>query len=138
MDSNPRRIASARRVVGALERRLSQKLASRKPERKRTKSAVPLGPPKRKYFDTTYFYMYCRHMAKTNQKIKLQKRDWLIVLLLIAVIATNWVWYQNSRTQGMTNKSDVTSWSQHQVEINKLQACVNNNTRPCDITPPQQ
>ena len=76
-------------------------------------------------------------MAKTVQKMKLQKRDWAIILLFVAVILTNWFWYQAWKAQDITNKNESTSWLQHQVEINKLKACIDDNVRPCDITPPQ-
>ena len=65
--------------------------------------------------------------------MKLQKRDWAIIVLFIAVVATNWVWYQYSKAQAITNKSDVSSWLSHQVEINKLQRCINESIKPCDI-----
>jgi uncharacterized protein YpmB len=77
-------------------------------------------------------------MAKTKQTLRLQKRDWIIVVLFLAVIGTNWVWYQYSKAQDITNRNDASSWLMHQVEINKLKACVDEGTRPCDITPPQQ
>lgn len=77
-------------------------------------------------------------MAKAKQTLKLQKRDWAIIGLVLAVIATNWVWYQYSKAQDITNRSNATSWLMHQVQINKLKACIDENTQPCDITPPQQ
>jgi hypothetical protein len=77
-------------------------------------------------------------MAKTKQKMKLQKRDWSIVVLFVAVIVTNWVWYQYSKAQDITNRNESSAWLAHQVEINKLKACIDENTRPCDITLPQQ
>jgi hypothetical protein len=77
-------------------------------------------------------------MAKTKQTMRLQKRDWAIIVLFLAVIGTNWVWYQYSKAQDITNRSDSSGWLMHQVEINKLKVCVDEGTRPCDITPPQQ
>ena len=82
--------------------------------------------------------MYCRLMSNPNQKMKMGKRDWAIALLVVAMVATNWVWYQTSKDQNITNRSDTSAWLAHQVEINKLQACLNSNTRPCDINPTQQ
>lgn len=70
-----------------------------------------------------------------NQRVRLQKRDWLIAVLFVAVIATNFVWYQYSQDQKVTNKTDSYGWLQHQIEINKLKACIDNNSRPCDISP---
>jgi len=65
------------------------------------------------------------------------KRDWLIILLFVALVATNWVWYQAAKSQDITNKNNASAWLAHQVEINKLQTCINDNRRPCDITPPK-
>ncbi len=70
--------------------------------------------------------------------MKLQKRDWAIIILFLAIIGTNWVWYQHSKAQDITNRNEASSWVSHQVEINKLKACIDNAVRPCDITPPQQ
>lgn len=77
-------------------------------------------------------------MVKTKQTIKLQKSDWAIVLLLLAIIGTNWVWYQSSKAQDLSHKSHIESWLQQQVQINKLKACIDGGTRPCDITPQTQ
>ncbi len=74
-------------------------------------------------------------MAKTQQRLRLQKRDWVIVLLFIMILLTNWTWYQYTKTQDTTNKNDVSSWLQHQVEINKLKACIDSGIKPCNITP---
>jgi hypothetical protein len=77
-------------------------------------------------------------MAKTKQTIRLQRRDWAIIVLALAIVDTNWVWYQVSKSQDITNRSNDSSWLAHQVEINKLKACTDDNVRPCDITPPRQ
>jgi hypothetical protein len=69
--------------------------------------------------------------------MKMGKRDWAIVLLIVAMVATNWVWYQTSRTQDTTNKNQSSAWLQDQVQINKLKACIDTNTHPCDITTTQ-
>jgi hypothetical protein len=76
-------------------------------------------------------------MAKQTPKFKAQKRDWIIFALVIAIVATNWVWYENSKSQDITNKNNSSAWLMHQVEINKLQACINASTHPCDIQPPK-
>mgnify|MGYP000932968243 FL=1 len=77
-------------------------------------------------------------MAKTKQKNKIQVRDLVIAGLVFAVVATNWVWYQHYQSQSLTNKAFVTDFLAHQIEINKLQACINEGTKPCDITPHTQ
>jgi uncharacterized protein YpmB len=77
-------------------------------------------------------------MSKTKQKSKLQKRDWVIIVLFLAIIGTNWVWYQSSKSQDITNRNESSAWLMHQVEINRLKSCIDEGTRPCDITPPQQ
>lgn len=71
-------------------------------------------------------------MAK---KSKFEKRDWLIGILFVLVILTNWVWYEHAKSQDTTNRNDTSAWIAHQVEINKLQACINNNQHHCDINP---
>lgn len=76
-------------------------------------------------------------MVKKQTK-KLQVRDYVIAALVIAVVATNWVWYQHSQSQSLTNKAFVTDFLAHQIEINKLQACINEGIKPCDITPHTQ
>ena len=48
---------------------------------------------------------------------------------------TNWVWYQDFKYQDISNKSDATNFLAHQIEINKLQDCINDSIRPCEITP---
>jgi hypothetical protein len=73
-------------------------------------------------------------MTRIKEAVKLQKRDWAIVLLLLTIIATNFVWYQYSRTQELSQKSDSQSWLRQQIQINKLKACIDNGTKPCDIT----
>ncbi len=77
-------------------------------------------------------------MTKAKQTTKLQKRDWAIIILFIAIIGTNWVWYQVAKTNEISERNDSSRWLQHQVEINKLKACIDEGTRPCDITPPRQ
>lgn len=76
-------------------------------------------------------------MAKAKQKFKLQKRDWAIIVLFVSIIVTNWVWYQYSTAQDITNKSGTSSWLSQQVQINKLKACIDESIRPCDITQPR-
>jgi hypothetical protein len=77
-------------------------------------------------------------MAKRVTKMKLQKRDWAIIVLFLAVVGTNWVWYQVAKTNETSMRNDASSWLRHQVQINKLKACIDENTQPCDITPFQQ
>lgn len=69
--------------------------------------------------------------------MKFQKRDWVIVVLALAVIGTNWFWYQNSKGQELSNSSSASYDVHLQSQINKLKACLDNDTRPCDISPSQ-
>jgi hypothetical protein len=73
-------------------------------------------------------------MVKTKQSSKLQKRDWAIIVLFLAVLGTNWLWYQHHQAQELSLRSGVESWLQQQVQINKLKACVDEDTKPCDTT----
>ncbi|MBI1857133.1 hypothetical protein HY003_03010 [Candidatus Saccharibacteria bacterium] len=75
-------------------------------------------------------------MIKKNNVIT--KRDWAILVLFLAIIGTNLVWYYQYRQQDKLNNAYWTNFSAHQIEINKLQACLNENTRPCEITPTVQ
>jgi len=77
-------------------------------------------------------------MSKTKQKKTLQKRDWAIIVLFLAVVGTNWFWYQSS--QGLTKRLDPVNLNDYKqfVQIQKLKLCIDENTRPCDVTPPQQ
>lgn len=74
-------------------------------------------------------------MVKSKQITTLQKGDWVIIILFLVVIGTDWVWYQSAKSQEITNNSNASSWLQHQVEINKLKACIDSGTKPCNITP---
>ena len=76
-------------------------------------------------------------MARNQQKIRLQKRDWAIIVLFVVMLLSNWAWYQYAKAQDITNKSNASSWLQQQVEINKLKACIDSGVKPCDITPNQ-
>lgn len=75
-------------------------------------------------------------MAK-KVKIKLLKRDWIIFGLFLLIILTNLVQYQIVKSNEFSTRADAEAWFMHQVQINKLKACIDENTRPCDITPPQ-
>ena len=77
-------------------------------------------------------------MARTNRTAKLQTRDWAIVVLFVAVIGTNWIWYQVAKTNELNERQNASSWLSQQVQINKLKACIDENIRPCDITQVQQ
>jgi hypothetical protein len=74
-------------------------------------------------------------MAKTKKHTKLQKRDWAIIILFGLIIATNWTWYQVAKTNELSQRNDSSSWLIDQVQINKLKACIDEGTRPCDINP---
>ncbi len=67
--------------------------------------------------------------------MKLQKRDWALALLFVAIIGTNWAWYQGSKGQDLTNKNSAAYDIQLQSQINKLKACIDGDTKPCDTSP---
>ncbi len=74
-------------------------------------------------------------MAKNKQIIKLQKRDWAILVLLLMVIGTNWLWFQSSRD--LSKRLDYVNLNDYKqfVQISKLKLCIDENTHPCDVTP---
>lgn len=79
--------------------------------------------------------MYTKLMARTKQKIKLQKRDWAIIVLLVIVISTNWSLYQAAKTNELQQRNNTSALLIHQVQINKLKDCIDKNISPCDTAP---
>ena len=77
-------------------------------------------------------------MSNVKQTMKIHKKDWAIILLFLIVIGTNFIWYQKAKYQDITNKGIDSSWLMLQVQINKLKGCIDEGTKPCTITPPQQ
>lgn len=74
-------------------------------------------------------------MVKVNNKFKLQKRDWAIVVLFLALAGTHLVWYQYTQAQNLSHESHTQSWLNQQVQINKLKNCIDEGIKPCDISP---
>lgn len=74
-------------------------------------------------------------MAKKEQRMKLQKRDWAIIILLIAIMAVGWYAYQVNQARLLSESANSQAWLNHQVQINKLKACIDTGTKPCDINP---
>ncbi len=74
-------------------------------------------------------------MAKNKQSSKLNKIDWVIILLLLAIVAIGWFAYQVDQARQLSEKNDAQSWLNQQVQINKLKACIDEGTKPCDINP---
>jgi len=74
-------------------------------------------------------------MAKNIQKPELTKRDLLLAFMFVVIVATNVLWYLHVRALQLTDKNDATSWLHQQAQINKLKACIDEGTKPCDITP---
>ena len=60
-------------------------------------------------------------------------RDLLMVVMGAAIVATNILWYAHVRALNTTDENHASSWLQQQVEINNLKACIDNDTKPCDI-----
>jgi hypothetical protein len=73
-------------------------------------------------------------MRKTKQTFKLQKRDWAIAILALAVLAVGWYAYQVDQARLLGEKAGGDSWINHQIQINKLKACIDEGIKPCDIT----
>jgi hypothetical protein len=74
-------------------------------------------------------------MVKTKQTMKLQKRDWAVILLSFVVLIVGFYSYQINQARQLSEKADAESWLHQQIQINKLKACVDEATKPCDITP---
>ena len=74
-------------------------------------------------------------MAKNKQSTKLNIRDWVIILLLLAIVAIGWFAYQVDQARQLSEINDAQSWLNQQVQINKLKACIDEGTKPCDINP---
>jgi hypothetical protein len=73
-------------------------------------------------------------MTENYKSTKTQKRDWVIVGLFLAILATNWVWYQHHQAQELSLKSEVEAWLLQQNQINKLYVCINEDIKPCEIS----
>lgn len=60
-------------------------------------------------------------------------RDILVMLLFLAVVVTNLYWYQV--TLGLSKRLDPVNTNDYKqfVQIQKLKACVDAGTRPCDV-----
>lgn len=70
-------------------------------------------------------------------KLKLQKRDWIIFGLFLLIILTNLIQYQTVKFNELDSRANAEAWFMQQVQINKLKACIDENIKPCDTTPPQ-
>lgn len=73
-------------------------------------------------------------LAKKAKRLRITKRDWLLGIMFAAIIATNIMWYMHAQTQRLSDEADATSWLNQQVQINNLKACIDEGTKPCDIT----
>ncbi len=76
-------------------------------------------------------------MAKTKRTLKLQKRDWAIIVLFLVVIGTNWMWYQSNRD--IHKILEAQGWNDYKLFVQdaKLHLCFEQDTRPCDVSPPE-
>lgn len=74
-------------------------------------------------------------MAKKTQQLQFGLRDWLLILLALAIVSINVFWYLNDQGLRITDRSDAESWLSQQVQIQKLKACIDNGIKPCDIKP---
>lgn len=74
-------------------------------------------------------------MPKIKQKSRLQKRDWVIVLLFFITLTVGGYAYQVNQARELGEKAAGESWLRQQVQIDKLKACLNEDIKPCDTTP---
>lgn len=58
-----------------------------------------------------------------------------MIILSLAIIAVGWYAYQINQARQQSENADAQSWLNQQVQINKLKACIDENTKPCDIGP---
>jgi hypothetical protein len=85
--------------------------------------------------DIACFLFIVISMAKSTSSKKLEKRDWAIIVLIVAVITIGWYAYQINQARMLSENADSQAWLNHQIQINKLKACIDENTKPCDISP---
>ncbi len=74
-------------------------------------------------------------MVKKKQKSKIQKRDLIIFILALAVLFNFLLVYELIKVNESNIRVEGEAWLNHQVEINKLKACIDEKTSPCDISP---
>lgn len=73
--------------------------------------------------------------------MKLQKKDWIIVALVILVVAlgfTGYILHQDIQGLRTSDNNIVSNDFQMQLQVNKLKGCIDQNIRPCNIAPASQ
>lgn len=74
-------------------------------------------------------------MTKKQTTERWQKRDVVIAVLTVAIVITNWVWYQQAKSQDRTDESTAQYDTHLQSQINALKVCIDQETRPCSVGP---
>ena len=72
-------------------------------------------------------------MAKTSG-YNIQFRDILILVLFIAIAATNVAWYQTTQGLNISAENAAKGWVYSQSQIAKLKLCIDQGTKPCDLS----
>ncbi|HSX02211.1 MAG TPA: hypothetical protein VLI05_02745 [Candidatus Saccharimonadia bacterium] len=72
-------------------------------------------------------------MAKKTS-FKFQLRDVLMAVVLIALAVTNFVWYQTTQGLSISAENAVKGWVYSETQISKLKLCIDQGTKPCDIS----
>lgn len=67
--------------------------------------------------------------------MKLQVRDWLIVLLFALVVFTFWALRASEDNYNTTMQTVIQDSYSQQFQIDKLKACIDEKVSPCDINP---
>lgn len=72
-------------------------------------------------------------MAKNKQK--LLNQDWVNIMLIVAVVATNLFWFVQFTSQKSINENHALTNFNQQVEINDLKLCINKQLKNCKYNP---
>jgi hypothetical protein len=62
-------------------------------------------------------------------------QNFAIAILALGLIGTNVFWYQMYQGVDLSLSNGAQAWVYSQSQIGKLKNCVDNGTKPCDITP---
>jgi hypothetical protein len=67
------------------------------------------------------------------QAVRPEMRDIIIALLCLAVIGTNYLWYQSML--GLSRRFDAVNTNDYKqyVQIQELKACIDKNVSPCQL-----
>lgn len=71
--------------------------------------------------------------AKNTQAHRINVRDILLIILTFAVGGLFWMSYETGHNQAITDVNTAKHILQVQDNANKLKACIDAGTRPCEI-----